>query len=873
MFNRLLLVLPGVFLGLSAAVGQLPVPEGLESSRFSGSDITPCPACICAAPTGEVFVGVDLNGSLGKGPGKGRIVRLIDEDHDGKADLHTVFAEIDNPRGLISIGSKLWVLHTVIPESTGILEAMHLSVLSDENRDGVADGEPVRLISNVSVTKHNQKRGADHTTNGVRLGIDGWIYIAVGDFGFVDAVGADGRKLTLLGGGVLRVRPDGTEMEIYTTGLRNIYDVAIDPFLNVYTRGNTNDGGGWNIRFIHHIQSAHYGYPMLFKNFTDEILPALADLGGGSGTGALFLQEPGWPAAYNNVPMMCDWGRSQLVIHRLTPDGASFTQQPENFIRMPQITDLDVDASGRAYLAAWDGAGYKGNPGKGFVERVVPKGWKPVSVANFGSLSDEKLVGLLARESATLRTHAQQEILARGRKAAFFAPLQALAQDSDEPLHSRVAAIFTLKQLAGLEAASALLDLAADPSVREFALRALADRRTELGNVPLHPFLMGLRDADPRVRVAAAVGLGRLGIPEMAHALLEVATPVSAPPEFGQEGPHATSNSGAVVPHIATRAVVELNAVDSCIEALAGPNRLAALKALRYLHDPEAVDALIAFWHSVDSSELKQETLNTLLRLAHREAPYDGSWWWGTRPDTRGPYYKPEQWEASPRIESFVRERWEEAGEAERTKIAQLVTRNRADYAGMMIEPKVAKSTGRPRNGNLKGSSVDLAKVIGAPPGEVGKASIEDVILAVSELKGNPRRGARIFRRQGCAICHTLTRDEKPKGPFMGHIGSIMKRDQIAESILKPNASISQGFPSVLLQTKDGKSFSGFINAETAEAVELRDIAGNTHTLKAGDLKSRQELEQVSMMPPGLANSLSMKDFAALLAFLESRKE
>ena len=117
------------------------------------------------------------------------------------------------------------------------------------------------------------------------MGIDGWIYIAVGDFGFVDAEGADGTKLTQLGGGILRVRPDGSEMEVYTHGLRNIYDVAIDPFMNIYTRGNTNDGGGWNVRFIHQVQSGEYGYPVLFKNFTDEIIPALADLGGGSGTG------------------------------------------------------------------------------------------------------------------------------------------------------------------------------------------------------------------------------------------------------------------------------------------------------------------------------------------------------------------------------------------------------------------------------------------------------------------------------------------------------------------------------------------------------------------------------------------------------------
>ena len=162
--------------------------------------------------------------------------------------------------------------------------------------------------------------------------------------------------MTMLGGGIVRVRPDGTEMEIYTHGMRNIYDVAIDPYMNIFTRDNTNDGGGWNIRFSNQIQSGEYGYPVLFQHHTDEIIPALIDLGGGSGTGSLYMDEDTWPAKYNNVPMMADWGRSQAYIHRVTPDGATYTQKEEDFIKLSQITDLDVDASGRLYLAAWDGA-------------------------------------------------------------------------------------------------------------------------------------------------------------------------------------------------------------------------------------------------------------------------------------------------------------------------------------------------------------------------------------------------------------------------------------------------------------------------------------------------------------------------------------
>ena len=79
----------GVLLAHSL-VAQTP-PE-LESVRFSGPELTPCPACLCAAPTGEVFVGVDMLGSLGKGPGKGKIVRLVDADGDGKPEKSTIFA-------------------------------------------------------------------------------------------------------------------------------------------------------------------------------------------------------------------------------------------------------------------------------------------------------------------------------------------------------------------------------------------------------------------------------------------------------------------------------------------------------------------------------------------------------------------------------------------------------------------------------------------------------------------------------------------------------------------------------------------------------------------------------------------------------------
>ena len=135
------------------------------------------------------FIGVDPQGSLGKEDGQGKVLRCIDIDGDGKADQINEFARMDHPRGLFYDHGSLWVLH---PPT--------LSVFHDTNGDGTADKHE-ELITGIS-TDEVERRGADHTTNGIRMGIDGWLYIAVGDFGFTHAEGADGRVLAKRGGGI-----------------------------------------------------------------------------------------------------------------------------------------------------------------------------------------------------------------------------------------------------------------------------------------------------------------------------------------------------------------------------------------------------------------------------------------------------------------------------------------------------------------------------------------------------------------------------------------------------------------------------------------------------------------------------------------------
>ena len=840
-------------------------PEELEITAFAGPDLVPSPAALAVAPSGEVFVGVDMIGSLGKDPGKGSIVRLIDCNNDGILDSYTEFAQVDNPRGIIVRGEEVFVLHTVFGED-GLASGMDLVVFEDKDGDGVADGASKPLIQHISNVKYIRERGTDHATNGIRLGIDGWIYIAIGDFGFYNAIDREGTELTMLGGGIVRVRPDGTEMEIYNHGTRNVYDLAIDPLMNIFSRGNTNDGGGWNIRFSHQIQSAEYGYPVLFKHFTEEIIPAMVDLGGGSGTGALYLDDDTWPDKYNKVPMMADWGRNQLYLHRVTPSGATFTQQEEEFIKLPQITDLDIDASGRLYLSAWDGAGYSGDSSKGFVVRAVPQNWKYTPFPDLEDASISTLQDLLTSGSGAARLYAQQELLVRPAKKAAEAAWE-IASDKSLNLEHRVAGMYTYAQITGVEGIENLVQLAADQQMREHALRALADRKEVAESVPLVPFLDGIKDPNERVQVAAIIGLGRLGKTEAAEALLAIDVPSSfVAPAKGEEGPHATANAAIIPAHLAVQSLVKLNAVEQTVGELS-KNPDLALWAMRYMHDPKAVDGLIAAYqeakeNETDNQALQQKILVTLARLYQKEADYDASWWWGTRPDTHGPYYRPVTWESSDKIKEVLMTEWQKSNLVEREFFADLNGKMRLgiqEFGGEEVQ-LVAEEP-----------QVDLEKIKNKK-GQIGESSIEDIMLAMAEIKGDPIAGKSIYLQQGCNACHSIEKGEPLKGPFMGQIGSIMSRQQIAESILKPNASISQGFASVLVTTKDGKSYMGFVTAESAERLVLRDITGTAHTIKADDVQKREELE-TSMMPEGLANALSYEEFASLITYLSQQKE
>ena len=609
---------------------DVKAPDGFNVTLFAGPPVAMYPTCVGESPDGAVFVGVDPNLSLSVTKGVGRLMRLVDDDHDGRADRYTTFAEMDSPRGVVSDGRTVYVMH---PPT--------LTAYRDTNGDGIAD-EAHDLVQGLGFNL--DFRGADHTTNNVELGIDGWLYVAVGDYGFIKAVGADGTQIQHRGGAVVRVRPDGTGLEVYATGTRNIYDVALDPFMNVYARDNTNDGDGWDSRLHYVPAGANMGYPMLYQNFATEHFPSLHDYGAGAAVGSLWVQDPALPSGYNNTLYTGDWTLNKIFRNPLTPKGSIFDVQQEEFLSVAHPSDLILDGRSNLYVASLDGGVFTYSADTvGYVFRVSYAGGaaagkaQPAAEPRLATLNDAQLLARLASGNAVHRLHAQQELLRRGAKGGTVGGLQRMIADARQPAEARAAAMFTLKQLVGAQAHAALQPIAADPDarLRVVALRTLVDRKDQLAGVPAALYVRALADGDAHVQTQGIYGLVRLGARDAADAIVPLA---------------GSADQG--LSHLAVHALAALGARDAALKGVdAGPPavRAGALRALALMHDGATVGALVDRLGRAPDAESRGALLHTLGRLYNREGYWAGDWW-TTRPAHLGPYFDPAAWEASPQI-------------------------------------------------------------------------------------------------------------------------------------------------------------------------------------------------------------------------------
>jgi len=184
--------------------------------------------------------------------------RIVGELESSRLELTTVTAsgDVANPRGMLAAGGYLFVADQGDrqDDAPGDMFSLDGSLLRFRLGD---DGELTDrevLIGQIPV-------GTElHGTNGLALGPDGLVYLSLG--GTISEV-PDGVPNEEWLGTVLRFDFDAENIEIYASGIRNIYDLEFDDAGRLW--GVDNDGPTWRgfraEEVVQIKEGANYGYP------------------------------------------------------------------------------------------------------------------------------------------------------------------------------------------------------------------------------------------------------------------------------------------------------------------------------------------------------------------------------------------------------------------------------------------------------------------------------------------------------------------------------------------------------------------------------------------------------------------------------------
>jgi putative membrane-bound dehydrogenase-like protein len=131
---------------------------------------------------------------------------------------------------------------------------------------------------------------------------------------------------------------------------------------------------------------------------------------------------------------------------------------------------------------------------------------------------------------------------------------------------------------------------------------------------------------------------------------------------------------------------------------------------------------------------------------------------------------------------------------------------------------------------------------------------------------GDVRRGATLFELRACQGCHAGTR---ALGPDLTGVTSRFSREDLFTAIVAPSLDVAPAYRTTLVETNDGKVFSGMVAFESADGLILQTSANVTVRLATPDIATRQP-GTGSLMPTGLLKDLTPVDIADLYRYLQT---
>ncbi|MBX3425767.1 MAG: HEAT repeat domain-containing protein [Pirellulales bacterium] len=167
-----------------------------------------------------------------------------------------------------------------------------------------------------------------------------------------------------------------------------------------------------------------------------------------------------------------------------------------------------------------------------------------------------------------------------------------------------------------------------------------------------------------------------------------------------------------------------------------------------------------------------------------------------------------------------------------------------------------------------------------APPAELpadagrDKWSFDELAMFLASdagKTGSAERGAAAFVKAQCASCHRCGARGETIGPDLTAVARRFQQKEILQSIVYPSHVISDQYASKVV-IANGKSYAGMVVPLGAAGVKVLLSNGQQTTIPHDEIDDVQP-SNLSAMPTGLLNALTLEEVADLFAYLAAGGE
>lgn len=563
---------------------SLFLPEGLEATLWAESPQIFNPTNMDVDKEGRVWVleAVDYRNfnnppeSHLTHPQGERIVVLEDTDGDGRADTSSTFVQDEDlvaPLGIGVIGNKVYVS-----------ASPNLFVYTDTDGDLKSDKRET-FLTGFGGLDH------DHGLHAVAAGPGGRLHFTAGNAGphiVTDQSGWTLRAGSIYSGGTpymednqpglesddgkvwtgginLRIKPDGTGLEVLAHNFRNTYELAIDSYGAVWNNDNDDDGNA-STRVLYAMRGGNTGYFSREGSRTWQadqrpgqgtftahwhqedpgVIPAGDQTGPGAPTGIVRYEGDQLGEEYQGLLLSADAGRNAIYGYQPESEGAGYHLDSFNFFSTvpdsvvyqrgtynnwdPESksywfrpSDVAVGADGAIYVSDWYDARVGGHQmqdstGYGRIYRITREGENPQPPEMDLSTTEGQLQAL-KNPAPNVRVLGFRQLREQG--ADVLDDVKALL-DAPNRFH-RARAVWLLAHLGpqGQQAAEQVLRTSEDPKLRVAAFRALKQVLDQ--DALLTHIRQAAQDASPAVRREAAIALRDIPLDKSREATVSLA--------------------------------------------------------------------------------------------------------------------------------------------------------------------------------------------------------------------------------------------------------------------------------------------------------------------------------------------------------------